>query len=69
MAAALANTAVKTIALTDGEFGTIVMKSNKTIIAKSAGAKVDCVNLNGAENVTLKNITFDAATYGNTFAN
>ena len=49
-----------TIYLAKGEFGTIVAKSDKTIIG-SANAKVDCVNLNGADNVTLKNINFDAA--------
>ena len=59
--AALANADIKTIELGAGEFGTIVAKSNKTIIG-SANAKVDCVNLNGADNVTLKNIKFDAAT-------
>ncbi len=62
LTAALADAKVSNIFLADGNFGTIVMKSNKNIIAKSAGAKVDCVNLNGAENVTLKGITFDAAT-------
>ena len=50
-----------TIYLANGNFGTIVAKSNKTIIG-TANAKVDAVNLNGAENLTLKNIKFDAAT-------
>ena len=59
--AALADATIKVIELGAGEFGTIVAKSNKTIIG-SAGAKVDCVNLNGADNLTLKNINFDAAT-------
>ena len=59
--AALADSAVSTIVLAaNGEFGTIVAKSNKTIIALD-GAKVNTVNLNAAENLTLKNITFDAA--------
>ena len=58
---ALADSAKDTILLGAGEYGTIVAKSNKTIIG-SAKAKVDCVNLNGADNVTLRNITFDAAT-------
>lgn len=39
--------------------GTVVMKSNITIEGLE-GSKMHCVNLNGAENVTLKNITFDA---------
>ena len=38
---------------------TIVMKSNKTIDGN--GYLLGSINLNGAENVTLKNITFDAA--------
>ena len=59
--AALADSTVSTIVLAaNGEFGTIVAKSNKTIIALD-GAKVNTVNLNAAENLTLKNITFDAA--------
>ena len=60
LAAAIA--AVNTVYLGAGNFGTIVAVSGKTYIATSADAKVDCVNLNGADNVTLKNITFDAAT-------
>ena len=59
--AALADASKTTIVLAaNGEFGTIVAKSNKTIIALD-GAKVNTVNLNAAENLTLKNITFDAA--------
>ena len=59
--AALADSTVSTIVLAaNGEFGTIVAKSNKTIIALD-GAKVDAVVLNGSNNVTLKNIAFDAA--------
>ncbi len=51
----------KTIVLYDGEYrGTIYMKSNVTLIG-SEGTVVDCINLNGASNVTLKGITFDAA--------
>ena len=38
---------------------TLVMKSNLTIDGKNK--KVNAVNLNGADNVVLKNITFDAA--------
>ena len=48
------------ILLGAGKYGTIVMKSNITLYGTN-GAVVDCVNLNGADNVTLKNITFDAA--------
>ncbi|MBO7323391.1 MAG: hypothetical protein J6U51_07405 [Bacteroidales bacterium] len=51
----------KTIMLSAGEFGTILAKSNITYIG-TYGAKVDCINLNGANNVTIKNITFDAST-------
>ena len=51
----------KAIVLAAGEYGTIVAKNGRTYIG-SEGAKVDCVNLNGADNVTIKNITFDAAT-------
>ena len=58
---ALNNAEVTSIVLVNGEFGTIVAKSNKTI-GGSANAKVDAVILNGADNVTLKNINFDAAT-------
>ena len=58
--AALADSKVKTIVLGAGNYGTIVAKSNKTIIG-TADARVDCVNLNGADNLTLKNIAFDAA--------
>ena len=58
--AALANAEVDTIILAAGEYGTIVAKSNKTIVG-TENAKVDAVNLNGADYVTLKNINFDAA--------
>ena len=58
---ALGNKDVTNIVLGKGEFGTIVAKSNKTIVG-SEYAKVDCVNLFGADNVTIKNIKFDAAT-------
>ena len=59
--AALSASEVTNIVLVNGEFGTIVAKSNKTIVG-TENAKVDCINLNGAENVTIKNINFDAAT-------
>ena len=59
--AALADASKTTIVLAaNGEFGTIVAKSNKTIIALD-GAKVNAVVLNGSDKVTLKNIAFDAA--------
>ena len=61
LTAALNDSSIATIVLAKGEYGVIVAKSNKTISAL-AGAKVDAVNLNGAANVTLKNIVFDAAT-------
>lgn len=40
--------------------GNFKMKNNTTIVAKS-GVKVGSIDLNGADNVTLKGITFDAA--------
>ena len=61
LTAALNDSAVSTILLAEGEFGVIVAKSNKTIVAVPT-AKVDAVVFNGSENVTLKNIVFDAAT-------
>ena len=48
------------IVLLPGEYGTIVAKSNITLVG-TPGAVVGCVNLNGSSNVTLKGITFDAA--------
>ena len=57
---ALADANVKVIYLKSGEYGTIKAKSNKTIIGSTA-ADVECVALNGADNVTLINIEFDAA--------
>ena len=59
--AALNNNNVTKIILQEGEYGTIVAKSNKIIIG-TPNAKVDCVNLCGADNVTLQNIAFDART-------
>ena len=55
------NSEIKQIVLCEGEFGLFVAKSNKTYIG-TEGAKVDCINLYGAENVIIRNITFDAAT-------
>lgn len=60
---ALADENIQNIKLGEGEFGTIVATSGKTIIG-TENAKVDCVNLNGADNITLKNIKFDAAKCG-----
>ena len=60
LTAALSST-ISTIYLQEGEYGTIVTKSNKTIIG-TPKAKVNAVVFNGSENVTLKNIVFDAAT-------
>lgn len=57
---ALDNQTVTNIYLKAGEYGTIKAKSNKTIIG-SPEAKVDVVNLNGANNLKLKNINFDAS--------
>ena len=54
------------ITLTPGKYeDTIVAKSDITILG-TAGAVVGCINLNGANNLTLKDIAFDAAgaTYG-----
>ena len=48
------------IVLQAGEYGTIVAKSNVTLIG-TEGANVDCVALNAASNFTLKNVKFDAA--------
>ena len=54
------NAEITLIVMNGGEYGTIVAKSNKTYSCIN-NAKVDCINLNGANNVTIKNITFDAA--------
>ena len=58
----IANAAAgQTVYLWAGEYHeTIVAKSNITILGTD-GAVVDCVNLNGANNVTIKNVEFDAA--------
>ncbi len=44
-----------------GEFGPIIAKSGKTYIG-TEGTIVEAINLNGSANVTIKNMTFDAAT-------
>ena len=51
----------KNIVLAAGVYGTILAKTGITYIG-SEEAKVDCINLNGADNVTIKNIAFDAKT-------
>ena len=51
----------KNIVLAAGVYVTILAKTGITYIG-SEEAKVDCINLNGADNVTIKNITFDAKT-------
>ena len=51
----------KNIVLAAGAYGTILAQTGITYIG-SEEAKVDCININGADNVTIKNITFDAAT-------
>ena len=51
----------ETVVLGKGTYkDTIVMKSGITLLG-ARDAVVYCVNLNGADNVTLKNINFDAA--------
>ena len=53
---------VKDIVLLPGVYkGTFAIKADGTTITGQEGAVVDCINLNGKNNVTLKNITFDAA--------
>ena len=47
------------IGLTAGTYGTIMAKSGITLLG-SRESVVGCVNLNGAQNVTLRNIAFDA---------
>ena len=57
----LANTSVTEVVLLPVKYeGTIVMKSGVTINGQN-NATVDCINLNGADNVTIKDIQFDAA--------
>ena len=49
------------VTLVPGTFdGTFALKSNMTIVG-TEGAVAGCFNLNGADNVTIKNVTFDAA--------
>ena len=61
--AALAVTTAKTIILAENTnfAGTYVMTSNTTLAALE-GASVGAINLNGADNVTINNVTFDATT-------
>lgn len=56
---ALADNSVSLIVLDADIDDCVVMKSNKTIDGRDY--KLGSVNLNGAKNVTLKDITFDAA--------
>jgi hypothetical protein len=61
------NKGIKDIALMPGKYkGTFAIKADGTTITGKPGAVVDCINLNGKDNVTLKDITFDAegAAYG-----
>ena len=41
--------------------GTFAVKRSNITIKGTEGVVVDCINLNGQDNVTIKNITFDAA--------
>ena len=41
--------------------GTFAIKANGTTITGTEGAVVDCINLNGKDNVTIQNVEFDAA--------
>ena len=41
--------------------GTFAVKRNNITIKGLDGAVVDCINLNGSQNVTIKNVQFDAA--------
>ena len=53
---------VPEITLAPGTYdGTFAIKANGTTINGKEGAVVACINLNGKDNVTLKNIEFDAA--------
>ena len=56
---AMINNGATEITLNADIMGTLVMKSGVTI--NGNGYQLGSVNLNGADNVTLKNITFDAA--------
>ena len=60
--ATLASATADVLYLTAGDYGTIVAKAGKTYAAVNADAKVEAVNICGAANVTLRNITFDVAT-------
>ena len=55
------------IVLMPGKYnGVFAIKANGTTITGTQGAVVDCINLNGKDNVTIQNVEFDAAgaTYG-----
>lgn len=58
---ALLDANVTNIKLAPGIFnGTFAIKADGTTITGSNGSIVDCINLNGKDNITLKNIEFDA---------
>ena len=57
---ALINAGEKNIQLSGKYVGTIVLKSDVTLIGNNKTV-VDCINLNGADNITIKGIEFDAA--------
>ena len=53
---------VANIVLLPGAYeGTFAIKANGTTITGTEGAVVDCINLNGKDNVTIQNVEFDAA--------
>ena len=62
LAAALAGN-YSVITLAAGEYGAVVAKSNVTLNGMP-GAKVASIDMNGAANLTIKNIEFDAANAG-----
>ena len=57
---ALINAGEKNIQLSGKYVGTIVLKSDVTLNGNNKTV-VDCINLNGADNITIKGIEFDAA--------
>ena len=58
--AALEAKATKIVLMPGKYKGVFAIKANGTTITGKKGAVVDCINLNGKNNVTLKDITFDA---------
>ncbi len=58
----------RNIVLMPGTYeGTFKITGNGTTIEGLEGAVVHCINLNGTDNVTLKNIAFDAANAGKAY--